>query len=63
MYLAHKNYNIQNGTSYIRLLAAKTMRGLRTGSATEWSLPWAALYKFWNTIRNNNSSTETHSLL
>jgi len=25
--------------------------GLRTGSATEWSLPWVALYKFRNTIR------------
>jgi len=26
-------------------------RGLRTGSAIEFSLPWAALYKFRNTIR------------
>ena len=27
--------------------------GLRTSNATEWSLPWAALYKFRNTIRYN----------
>jgi len=26
-------------------------RGLRTGSATECSLPWVALCKVWNTIR------------
>ena len=26
-------------------------RGLRTGSASEWSLQWAALYRFRNTIK------------
>jgi len=40
--------------SIINLALLKThfySRGLRTGSATEWSLLWAALYKFRNTIR------------
>jgi len=27
-------------------------QGLRTGRATKWSLPWAALYKFRNAIRS-----------
>ena len=32
-------------------------RGLRTGSATEWSRPLAALYKFRTTIRDKRYQT------